>query len=72
MTKELEEKIHDLVKQNYNENTARCVVALVMPLVQSEITLAEKRGRRQQFIHSYYLDCGKQPSEDEIEQSIKF
>jgi len=31
-TKTPREKIHELIKQNYNENTARCVVALVMPV----------------------------------------
>lgn len=31
-TKTPRERIHELIKQNYNENTARCVVALVMPV----------------------------------------
>lgn len=31
-TKTPRDKIHGLIKQNYNENTARCVVALVMPV----------------------------------------
>lgn len=34
-TKTPREKIHELIKQNYNENTARCVVALVMPVVDA-------------------------------------
>lgn len=44
-TKTPREKIHELIKQNYNENTARCVVALVMPIADTLLEEARKEER---------------------------
>jgi len=43
MSNTLREEIHKSIKTAYWENTARCVVTLVMPLVNPELESSEQR-----------------------------
>jgi hypothetical protein len=71
-TKTPREKIHELIKQNYNENTARCVVALVMPVFDALLEEARQDMKNKISIEvQERVDSGNNVIDVEFEEFIQ-